>query len=216
MRLAGAAAGLALALALAQAPGMPRAAASEGGAVVEAAQGDLARASSALEKADTPREKLEALGHAAAAAERALGAYRLLLRTLATEEAALAAAMDEDRAATARLVSALDSLSRAPRSALLAYPGGPVEAIRAASLMAAIAPELDRRRLDLALRLDRLAELRAREEEARRSAETLLAELQRLRADASRAVREHHGKAPSNRALEAQAAAAAERARDLA
>lgn len=215
MSRAGAASALALALTLALGAPFPSAA-SDPASVIEDARADLTRAGRALERASTPPEKLEALGRAAAAAEAALGAYRLLLRALAAEEASLAAAMAGDRESAARLVSALDSLSRAPRSALLAYPGGPIEAIRAASLMAAIAPELDRRRIDLALRLDRLAELRLREEAARAEAETLLAELQHLRAEAYRAVREHHGRAPADRALAAQAAAASARARDLA
>ncbi|MDT8342942.1 MAG: peptidoglycan DD-metalloendopeptidase family protein [Thermohalobaculum sp.] len=203
-----------LALALVLAP--PPAAAEGPDARIEAARAELTRAGRALDQAPDGPTRLAALGRTAAAAEGALAAYRMMLRGLAAEEARLAARMAAEAEGTARLASALDSLARAPHSALLAYPGGPLEAIRAAALMAAIAPGLDARRLDLALRLDRLAELRAQQETARADVETLLAQLQGLRATAARAVLEHDGTAPSGRALDAPARDAIARARDLA
>ncbi len=185
--------------------------------------GELARARSLLARAgtllDEAREedmRLDALGRAVTAHEAALAALRAALRALAAEERAMTDRIDADAGRLAKLLAALQSISRAPSSALLAVRGGPLEATRAAMLMAGVTPELDRRVAELTGRLGTLRGLRAREEEARDAARDALAILQELRAATADALsrRDRAGLATRS-ALRDQAEEARERARDL-
>ncbi|MEM7422992.1 MAG: peptidoglycan DD-metalloendopeptidase family protein [Pseudomonadota bacterium] len=133
--------------------------------------------------------RLAALGKAVTAHEVALSAYRDGLRAMAAREAALQRDMARDRSKLESLVAALQSLGQAPRSALLAFPGGPVGAARAASLMAEMSPALSNRILSLRGQLDSLRQLRSGQNVARIEARGALAGLQELRSETIAALR---------------------------
>ncbi len=176
----------------------------------------LARAGTLLDAAQAEDMRLDALGRAVTAHEAALAALRAALRALTAEERSLTDRIDADAGRLAALLSALQSISRAPSSALLAVRGGPLEATRAAMLMAGVTPEIERRVSDLTGRLDTLRDLRSREEEARDAARTALAALQELRAATADALgrRDRAGLATRGM-LRQQAESARDRARSL-
>ena len=176
----------------------------------------LANASTALQAAQGDDTRLAALGRAVTAHEAALSALRTGLRDMATTERDMAGEIDAEATKLQHLLAALQSLSRAPPSALLAARGGPLEATRAAMLMAGIAPELNRQVVALNQRLDALNSLRNRQEDARTEARGALATLQELRAKTSVALSGRNRAdliaRPELRRLAQEAAA---RARDL-
>ena len=176
----------------------------------------LTKASAALRAAGDDDNRLAALGRAVTAHEAALSALRAGLRAMAATERGMTGAIDAGAGRLHRTLAALQSLSRAPASALLAVRGGPLEATRAAMLMAAIAPELDRRVAALDHRLQALQSLRDRQQEARIEARNTLATLQELRAATADALgRRDRSGLVTRPELRRQAAAAAARARDL-
>ena len=176
----------------------------------------LAEASRALRAARGDDTRLAALGHAVTAHEAALSALRAGLRAMAATERAMTGEIDAEAGKLRRTLAALQSLSRAPASALLAVRGGPLEATRAAMLMAAIAPELDRRVAALDQRLQALQALRDRQQEARTETRTTLAALQELRAETAEALgRRDRSGLVARTELRRQAHAAAASARDL-
>ncbi len=137
-----------LATVLAVMPGIPSVSAQSqaqsqaGGAdQIARAQALLTDASAALSAASGDETRLSALGRAATAHQAALSALRAGLRKMAATERAMTGEIDAEARTLDRLLTALQSLSRAPASALLAVRGGPIEATRAAKL----ASELDRR-----------------------------------------------------------------------
>ena len=109
---------------------------------IDRARTELGEASKALASAGNGKQQLAALGKAVTAHEAALSAYRDGLRSMATRESRIYSAIQTDRAKLQDLIAALQSLAQAPRSALMAFPGGPVGAARGASLMAEISPAL--------------------------------------------------------------------------
>jgi septal ring factor EnvC (AmiA/AmiB activator) len=159
---------------------------------IAAAKAALAEAENALEAAGDGEQRLAALGRAVAAQEAALATYRRGLRRIARRSADLIARVEADRGDLTRLLGALQAMSLAPPTALLAFPGGPVEAARAAMLLAQVTPELDRQRIAVAAELDGLHQLRIEQELAR------------------------HERLPPHRLMRAQARAAAETAETLA
>jgi septal ring factor EnvC (AmiA/AmiB activator) len=192
---------------------MPRA---DGAGQVAHARALLAKASAALRGARDDDTRLAALGQAVTAHEAALSALRAGLRAMAAAEQGMTGEIDAEAGQLRRLLSALQSLSRAPASALLATRGGPLQATRAAMLMAGIAPELDRRVAALGLRLQALQSLRERQEQSRAEARGALATLQDLRAETTDALgRRDRAGLVARPELRRQAKAAAARVRDL-
>jgi len=126
----------------------------------------LTQASEALRNAREDDTRLAALSRAVGAQEAALAALRSGLRGLAAAERAATRRLDAQAVPLAKLLSALQSLSRAPSSALLAVRGGPLDSSRAAMVLAALAPELDRRTAALERELAALRHLRAQQEAA--------------------------------------------------
>lgn len=174
----------------------------------------LERASRALEAAEDRETRIAALARAVQAHERALALLRAGLRRLAAEDARLSRKHGSEHDRLVRLLGGLESLARAPGAALLAFPGGPVRAARAARLMGAAAPAMAEEVADLSSRLEGLRTVRLEQEIARSQAADTLAALQRLRAAALSAARGGAG-VPDRAALARQAAAARARARDL-
>ena len=183
---------------------------------IDRAREALSNAADALERAKSGRARLAALGKSVSAHEAALAAYRDGLRTMATRESRIQSEMARDRKHLESLIGALQSLSRAPQSALLAFPGGPVGAARGAGLMAEISPELDERIQELRARLDALRQLRASQDAARVDARAALATLQDLRSQTAEAIRRRRSRDLAPRAeLKAQAEAAQAQATSL-
>lgn len=206
-----AAVGLALAAGLAAAPGP----ATGGMPAMAEAEAMLARAADRLARADGREARIAALARAVQAHERALALLRAGLRRLAAEDARLAAALAADHDRLERLLGALQSLARAPRTALLAFPGGPVRAARAAGLMGAVVPGLEREAAALSDRLEALRSVRLTQERVRAQTTETLAGLQRLRAAARGAAR-GRTEAPDAAEMTRAAEAARDRAADLA
>jgi septal ring factor EnvC (AmiA/AmiB activator) len=180
------------------------------------ARASLATASTALQHARDGETRLAALGRAATAYETVLSALRAGLRRMAAAEQAMTARIDSEVTQLRHILAALQSLSATPAPALLATRGGPLEATRAAMLMAAITPELDRRATAFGQELQTLQSLRGRQQSARAEARDALASLQDLRAQTMRALgRRDRAGLVARSELRRQARAAAARARDL-
>lgn len=176
----------------------------------------LETAAEALSGARSGQARLVALGRATQAYEVALAAYRDGLRQMATRQDALTLQIAADRTRIERLLSAIQSLSQAPSSALLVYPGGPVQAMRGARLMGDIKPELDARIADVQGKLQALSAVRAQQNAARLEARSALAALQELRGDTAAALKSRREGALTTRAeLRSQADIAAEQAAGL-
>ena len=190
--------------------------AAQANGAVERARSQLATAKAALERAEGRQARLSALGQATRAHELALSVLRDGLRRMAQREREISKGLKADQAQLEELIGALQSLSRAPRSAVLAYPGGPVEASRSAMLMAGLSPELNGRVDLLRARLDELLAIRTRQEVARIEARGALATLQDLRAQTAAAMKSRRvGRIATRSDLRVQAEAAAHRAQDL-
>ncbi|MEM8791805.1 MAG: peptidoglycan DD-metalloendopeptidase family protein [Pseudomonadota bacterium] len=183
-------------------------------AEIATARALLAEAEVALEQADGAEGTLAALGTAVRAQEAALSAFHAGLRVLAAEEDVLKVNLAIDRDGLTSALRALQSISRAPDSALLVYPGGPVQAARAGSLIGAITPELNARLAAVRTQLAEIQALRAVQEEARDDVRGTLARLQDLRAQSAKALRNRKRRVPDAE-LAAAAQSAGERARDL-
>jgi septal ring factor EnvC (AmiA/AmiB activator) len=183
---------------------------------IDRARALLAEASAALRDARAEETRLAALGRAVTAHEAALAALRGGLRNMAATEQRMTGLIETEAGKLDRLLAALQSLSRAPSSVLIATPGGPLDATRAAMLMAGITPELNRRVAVLDDRLQALRDLRTRQETARNEARGALAALQELRARTADALgrRDRAGLAARSE-LRQQSGGAAQRARDL-
>lgn len=189
---------------------------AQGNPEIERARAALEIASGELKAANTGRQQLAALGKAVTAHEAALSAYRDGLRALATRESRIRTAIDADRIRLEELISALQSLAQAPRSALLAFPGGPVGAARGASLMGEISPVLSGRIDELRARLNNLKQVRSNQEVARIEARGALASLQELRGRTTEALRRRRKRdLATDTELQEQAAAAAEQAANI-
>jgi septal ring factor EnvC (AmiA/AmiB activator) len=193
------------------------AAGTDPGSLIAKARTLLAEAGEALRNAREDDSRLLALSRAVGAQEAALTALRAGLRGLAAAERAATRRLDEQAVPLAKLLSALQSLSRAPASALLAVRGGPLDSSRAAMVLAALAPELDRRTAALERDLDGLRHLRAQQESTRAEARSALAGLQALRAAAVEAAGRRSSAGGTGTAeMRRQARTAAQGARDLA
>lgn len=182
---------------------------------IERARSMLDDAEAALREAQDKDDRLAALSLAVSAHESALAALRAGLRALAEEDQRLTGSFTAEHARLTAILGALQAVARAPRSALLAYPSGPLNAARAAAMMGEITPALAREMAALERKLDALRAVRASQEVARIEATGALAALQALRAESARALRRRQE--PTGVAeLKLQAKHARRRAEDLA
>jgi len=113
------------------------------------------------------RQQLTALAAVEAAGERGTGDKRARLASLASEEDALSARLDQARNSTARLLGVLALYRRDPPPALLVHPQSAKDAVRAQILARALAPELETRSRALSLQLESLQRLRLQVEATR-------------------------------------------------
>lgn len=89
--------------------------------------------------------QLADLRRAQGADDSRMASQRARLNQLSRREAVLVAALSKERARQGRLLSALQMMSRSPPPPLLIPAGKAVDTVRAAILMRAMAPELERR-----------------------------------------------------------------------
>ena len=183
---------------------------------IERARALLSKAANSLKSAGSGKARLAALGKAVTAHEVALAAYRGGLRRLTAAEDTARTAIADDRKRLQTLTASLQSIGQAPRSALLAYPTGPVSAARSAMLMGAITPQIQSRIATLRSRADQIKRLKAQQDAARVEIRGALAALQDLRAKTLVAVRRKRDRdLPNRKELAEQAEAAARQARNL-
>ncbi|MEM9784692.1 MAG: peptidoglycan DD-metalloendopeptidase family protein [Pseudomonadota bacterium] len=182
---------------------------------LSAAQQALAGAEEALRAAGDGEGQLAALVQAVRAQELVLAVHRETLRRVGERAGSLTTVIEMNRARIGELVAALQSLTTAPRSAMFAYPGGPLRAARAETLLASITPALEERRVRLVAELDQLGRLRVEQDVARLGATEALEALQDLRARTAIAIDERRASLPPSRLLRAQADRARETARTI-
>ena len=174
----------------------------------------MAEAQRDLERAQGTKGKLAALGKAVRAQEAALAAYRAAMRRFAQDDQALSIGLEQDSGQLAGYLAALQSISLAPQSAFLVFPGGPVRAARAAILIGDVTPRLEARMALLRGRLDEIRALREQQGEARSETRAALAGLQEMRTQTTKALR-GRTPPPARAELLEQAKTAETRADDL-
>ena len=123
---------------------------------------DRARVQALQHEVETLRRQLVALGRSEASGERAVGGARGRLETLNLEEAQLKIRMGHNQESLTKLLGALQMFQRNPPPPLLVDPHSARDAARAAILIQAIAPELERRSRDFAAASEQLKALRRR------------------------------------------------------
>ncbi|HYG89834.1 MAG TPA: peptidoglycan DD-metalloendopeptidase family protein [Azospirillum sp.] len=129
----------------------------------KARQRDLARQSEAIQKELAElRNRLVGLAEQARSQETELGELEDSLARLEDEERAQAAKLDVERQQIAKLLAALQRLSRIPPEVVIATPEGPVDTLRSALLLRDTVPALRERADALAGALQRLADVRER------------------------------------------------------
>lgn len=209
---------LALIIALAAAPAWGQrqdAASVEAQARARAAERDALRldARAAAAEVERLRARLIVLARSQAADERTALAQRARFTALSQREQALAARMNRERGRQGRLLGALQAFSRHPPPALLVSPRSANDAVRAAILMRAVAPELQRRAAILQGELDAVARVRRDQALAGEALFLTESELAEQRAETERLILE---KTALERRLNAGADTAAREVADLA
>ncbi|MFN3352475.1 MAG: murein hydrolase activator EnvC family protein [Brevundimonas sp.] len=142
-----------------QAPDLARLQAEQRDAQVRARRLRADAAQARTELAGLER-RLATLNAEAGGEDRRIEAQRARLRALNAREAELGARMAEARGAQGRVLSSLVRLSRDPPPALLIPAEEAIDTTRAAILLKAMAPELQRRAAAVAVRQRELARVR--------------------------------------------------------
>ncbi|WP_298438045.1 peptidoglycan DD-metalloendopeptidase family protein [uncultured Jannaschia sp.] len=166
-----------------------------GAATAQDAQGDaraaaeqLSRAAAALEEARGAGDRIAALTGVVRAYEDGLSALRDGLRQVSIRERALGADLAAREAEIGRLITALQTIERAPGPLLLLHPSGALGTARSSMLLAEVTPALNREAATLRADLAELQQLRALEEAAVDSLSRGLSGVQDARAALSEAI----------------------------
>jgi len=162
----------------------------------------------AAEIVDLQTRLVSAAGRVSASEQTALEIERRIAG-LAAEEAVILDRLLSDRDALIDVLAALQRIERGTPPALAAAPGDAEEAARAASLLAAITPELQARAEALAAELENLRSVREAAEAERLDLASTEAELDARQAEINRLLAER-------RELEARRRGEAERLADVA
>jgi septal ring factor EnvC (AmiA/AmiB activator) len=123
---------------------------------------DRARAQAVQQQVETLRSQLIALGRTEASSERTVGGAKGRLEKLNLEEAQLKIRMGHNQESLTKLLGALQMFQRNPPPPLLVDPRSARDAVRAAILIKAIAPELERRSREFAAASEQLKAIRRR------------------------------------------------------
>lgn len=134
-----------------------------------------------LEQAQSADARIAALTEAVEAYDQGLAALREGLRQISGRQGALEADLIAREEQLSRLVGVLTGIEGTPRPLLFMHPEGPAGAARAAMLLGDAAPALEAQAALLRGDLDRLAQLRALEEQAAASLEEGLDQVQSTR-----------------------------------
>jgi len=123
---------------------------------------DRARAAALQQQVEALRSQLIAMGRTEASGERAVGGAKGRLAKLNLEEAQLKIRMGHNQESLTKLLGALQMFQRNPPPPLLVDPRSARDAARAAILIQAIAPELERRSREFAAASEQLKAIRRR------------------------------------------------------
>ena len=159
------------------------------------------------------RAELVRLGRSQAADEGTAARQRRRLKRLQKQEAELQASLGRNRSQLSRLLGALQLYQKDPPPPLFVHARSARDAARAAVLMKAVTPELERRGQALSKRMEAIRKVRR---QATAASETLIlteSELEERRSEVERLIAE---KSRLERSLLADADAAERRARALA
>jgi len=130
-----------------------------GAAEATAASRQIERAVSALKQATKAQSRVKALGRAVRAYENGLAVMRDGLRLASARKIEIEAEWQNRRAELSELLGVLQQIERSPAPLLMAHPGGPVGAARAAHVMAEMTPALQSKTDALRAQLDELKQL---------------------------------------------------------
>ncbi len=123
---------------------------------------DRARAAALQQQVEALRSQLVSMGRNEASSERTVGGAKGRLEKLNLEEAQLKIRMGHNQESLTKLLGALQMFQRNPPPPLLVDPRSARDAVRAAILIKAIAPELERRSHEFAAASEQLKALRRR------------------------------------------------------
>ncbi len=132
--------------------------------LAETALAELSDAQAQLSDAATAPDRIAALTKTLKAFESSLSAMRAAERDVAGQEAALALQRAAEEERIANLAAALSTISRTPQAAQRAYPGGPVDTVRAGMLLAGVTPAIQAELAEVTELL--AAQARVRQEQA--------------------------------------------------
>jgi septal ring factor EnvC (AmiA/AmiB activator) len=172
-----------------------------------------AQAQQAAREVERLRARLVGLAREQAGDEGRVVGERARFESLNAQEQALAARMGANQGKLTRLLGALQLYSRNPPPALLVSPRSATDAVRAAILMRAIAPELERRAVALKSEAQTFQSVRRRTALAHEALFTTESELADRRAEMERLIAQ---KSALERRLNLDAEAAEREARSLA
>lgn len=172
-----------------------------------------AQAQATAAEVERLRARLVGLARAQVVDETTAGVQRARFEALNAQEQALALRMAGNRDRLTRLLAALQLYSRNPPPALLVSPGSATDAVRAAILMRAIAPELQRRARALKAEAEAFQRVRRQAALAHEDLFTTESELADRRAEIERLIAQ---KTALERRLYADAEVADAEARSLA
>ncbi|WP_163848661.1 murein hydrolase activator EnvC family protein [Pseudooceanicola aestuarii] len=179
---------LAAGICLVPAAVLPLRAATDAGALAQAAAADLDAAARALQAAQGAGDRVAALTDTLRAYEKGLGALRESLRRAVLRESELTAELQSREGEIAQLLAVLQTMGRAPAPTLLLHPDGPTGTARSGMILADVAPALNARADGLRARLQEVRTLRALQESAVDQLDTGLDGVQRARTALSQAV----------------------------
>ncbi len=151
---------VALTLALVAVPAHGQAPTVDRGRLEQAQRDSRADAEAVRRDIAALQAELVQLAAVQASGERGAGDKRARLELLNARESAMTARLGSNRNALARLLGALELYRRDPPPALLAHPQSAKDAVRAAILVRAMAPELERRGRVLGAQAAQIARVR--------------------------------------------------------
>lgn len=156
----------------------------------EVAARTLIAAGDALVAAQSAEDRVTALAETVRAYETGLAALRDGLRRAAIREQVLETRLEAERDRLARLLGALQTISRTPAPLFLIHPAGPLGSARAAMTLAEVMPGFEAEAARLKADLDELRLIRETQEGATAILRNGLEGAQEARVDLSRAISE--------------------------
>lgn len=152
------------------------------------AMAQLKVATQAMQDAQKSGDRISALTQTVQAYEKGLSALRDGLRRINLREAALEAQFKAERDRLGQLLGVLQAIGKSPAPALLVHPSGPVGTARSGMILSEVTPALQAQAEDLRSRLDEQRILRALQENAVKTLQTGLADVQEARFELSLAL----------------------------